>query len=571
MKKVLQILSVVTLLCATLMLAACGVEVTFDIGDATLVSGELSQKYKEDSPVTAPEVEKDGYAFAGWDNDFSAPTEAMTVKPIWKKLHTVTFDIADATVADAALLSQKIVDGEGATAPEMTRDGYVFAGWDQEFSAVTGDMTVTAQWKKLHTVTFDLDGGSADDEALLTQQVADGESATLPVATKDKYNFVKWDTDVSAVTGDVTVKAVWERKTFTSKEIFDLINPGTVEIKTYRLNGQYYGMGSGFFINEDGLLITNYHVIGNGREFKVLLSDGTEYTVSKVVSYDIDKDIAVLQVDTKGNKVPYLEIATELPVVGDAVYAIGSSLGLTGTFSSGIVSYVNRTIKEIPGVNFIQTTTPISAGNSGGPLVDEHGYVVGINSASYTEGQNLNLAIEISQYLDLQKVDLTPEELFQKEGTLKYYFGEVIVKETEKSATTGQLVENGSTVQSTITSASDEDYYMVKTPSTEGVLLLMIEADSMAGLEDIEGYYTPFYAKKANVDDKDTYAFPSYYYYSMVTDDDDGKTYLIAVLVIDNSVIEASNYVGVAIYADRVVNYEMFMYTITMDDLDNFT
>ena len=570
MKKVLQILSVVTLLCATLMFAACGVEVTFDIGDATLVSGELTQKYKEDSPVTAPEVEKDGYVFAGWDQDFSAPTEAMTVKPVWKKLHTVTFDVADATAIDASLLSQKIVDGEGAKAPEVTREGYVFAGWDQEFSAVAGDMTVTAQWKKLHTVTFDLDGGSADDEALLTQQVTDGESATLPVATKDKYNFVKWDADVSAVTGDVTAKAVWERKTFTSKEIFDLINPGTVEVKSYRLNGHYYSMGSGFFISEDGLLITNYHVIKNGREFKVFLSDGTEYTVSKVVSYDIEKDIAVLQVDTKGNKVAYLEIATELPAVGDAVYAIGSSLGLTGTFSSGIVSYVNRTIKDVPGVSFIQTTTPISSGNSGGPLVDEHGYVVGINSMSYTEGQNLNLAIEISQYLDLKKVDLTPEELFQKEGTLKYYFGEVVVQETAKSATTGQLVENGSTVHSTITSSRDEDYYMVKTPSTEGVLLLMIEADSEEGLEDIEYYYTPFYAQNANVDDKNTHAFPSYYYYSAITDDDDGTTYLIAVIVVDKNVIAASNYVGVAIYADREVNYEMFMYTITMDDLSNF-
>ena len=83
MKKFWQTVSIVTLLFAVLMCSACGVKVTFDIGDATLVSGELTQKYQDDSPIVAPEVEKEGYVFAGWDNDFSAPTEEMTVKPLW--------------------------------------------------------------------------------------------------------------------------------------------------------------------------------------------------------------------------------------------------------------------------------------------------------------------------------------------------------------------------------------------------------------------------------------------------------------------------------------------------------
>lgn len=571
MKKFWQTVSVVTLLFAVLMCSACGVKVTFDIGDATLVSGELTQKYQDDSPIVAPEVEKEGYVFAGWDNDFSAPTEEMTVKPLWKKIHTVTFALNGGTATDTALLSQKVVDGEGAKAPEISREGYVFDAWDADFSVITGDLTVTAQWKKLHTVTFELLGGITNDPSLLTQYIVDGEAASLPITTREKYNFVKWDTDVSAVTEDLNVKAIWERKSFSSTEIFNLINPGTVEIKTYRLHDVYYGMGSGFFIDEDGLLLTNYHVIENARAYTVTLSNGRTYKVSRVVGYDIEKDIAILKVDTKGNKVPYLEIGTELPEVGDAVYAIGSSLGLTGTFSSGIVSFVDRTIKDIPGVSFIQTTTPISAGNSGGPLVDEHGYVVGINSGSYTAGQNLNLAIEISQYLDLKEVNLTPEELFQKEGTLKYYFGEVIVKETEKSYTTGQLIENGSTVHSTITGESDEDYYMVKTPDTEGFLLLMITADSEAGLEDIEYYYTPFYTKKPNVDDADSYVFPSYYYYGMMIEETDGTTYYLAMVLIDENVIEESNYIGVAIYADREVNYEMFMYTLTEENLEIFT
>ncbi len=568
MKKFWQTLSMTVLLCALMMLSACGVDVTFDIGDATLVSGELEQKYKEDSPIVAPEVEKEGYIFAGWDNDFSAPTEEMTVRPIWKKVHTVTFALDGGTAADTALLTQKIVDGEGATAPEISREGYVFDAWDTEFSVVTGDLTVTAKWKKLHTVTFELLGGTSGDTELLTQTVVDGEGATLPTATRDRFNFVKWDADVSVVTGDMTVKAVWERKTFTSKEIFDLINPGTVEIKTYRLNDQYFGMGSGFFIDENGLLLTNYHVIGEARAYKVTMSDGTVYEVSKVVAYDIDKDIAILQVDTKGKKVPYLEIATELPEVGDAVYAIGSSLGLTGTFSSGIVSYVNRTIKEIKGVNFIQTTTPISSGNSGGPLVNDQGYVIGINSASYTEGQNLNLAIEISQYRDLKEANLTPEALFQKEGKLRWYFGERTAEETWESKTVGQYLENGTTVTSNIINKDDEDYYMVASPEETAALLIMIKADSEEGLEDIAYYFTPFYTPTFSA--MDAYPFPPYYYYGDIIGDGNGETYLIAVVLVDEELAKETQRIGVAIYADRHVEYEMFMYMMTEEMLESF-
>ena len=567
MKKFWKTLSTAVLLCGLLMLSACGVEVMFDIGDATLISGEVSQKYKEDTPIVAPVLEKEGYVFVGWDKDFSAPTEEMTVSPIWKKIHTVTFVLDGGQAVDEALLTQKIVDGEGAVAPEISREGYVFDAWDTDFSAITGDLTVTATWKKLHTVTFDLLGGTSEDTELLVQTIVDGESATLPTATKDRFNLVKWDADVSSVTGDMTVKAVWERKVFTSKEIFDLINPGTVEIKTYRMNDQYYSLGSGFFIDEDGLLLTNYHVIEESRSYKVTLSDGTVYEVSEVVAYDIDKDIALLQVDTQGNKVPYLEIAPELPAVGDFVYALGSSLGLTGTFSNGIVSYVNRTVKDIPNVNFIQTTTPISSGNSGGPLVNDKGYVIGINSASYTEGQNLNLAVEISQYRDLKEVNLTPEGLFQKEGKILWYFGEKTAEETWESKT-GQYLENGTTVTSSITNKDDEDYYMVASPKDTAALLIMIKADSEKGLEDIAYYFTPFYSSSFNM--HNAYAFPSYYYYGDIVEDEDGESYLIAVVLIDEELAKETQRIGVGIFADRRVEYEMFMYMMTEDMLESF-
>ncbi|MBP3554625.1 MAG: trypsin-like peptidase domain-containing protein, partial [Clostridia bacterium] len=502
----------------------------------------------------------------GWDKDFSAPTEEMTVSPIWKKIHTVTFVLDGGQAVDEALLTQKIVDGEGAVAPEISREGYVFDAWDTDFSAITGDMTVTAKWKKLHTVTFDLLGGTSEDTELLVQTIVDGESATLPTATKDRFNLVKWDADVSSVTGDMTVKAVWERKVFTSKEIFDLINPGTVEIKTYRMNDQYYSLGSGFFIDEDGLLLTNYHVIEESRSYKVTLSDGTVYDVSEVVAYDIDKDIALLQVDTQGNKVPYLEIAPELPAVGDFVYALGSSLGLTGTFSNGIVSYVNRTVKDIPNVNFIQTTTPISSGNSGGPLVNDKGYVIGINSASYTEGQNLNLAIEISQYRGIEEASLTPEELFQKEGKIRWYFGELIVQETGESKT-GQLLENGSTVHGTIND-SKSDYYMVEALEEESYMILMIKADSEEGLEDIAEGYTARYAKYDI--SRGSVVLPPIYYTGSIVEGEDGEMYFLAVIMLDEPYVSSCKYFGVGLRAQQKVEYEMYIYILTEDMLESF-
>ena len=566
MKKFWKTLSTAVLLCGLLMLSACGVEVMFDIGDATLISGEVSQKYKEDTPIVAPVLEKEGYVFVGWDKDFSAPTEEMTVSPIWKKIHTVTFVLDGGQAVDEALLTQKIVDGEGAVAPEISREGYVFDAWDTDFSTITGDLTVTATWKKLHTVTFDLLGGTSEDTELLVQTIVDGESATLPTATKDRFNLVKWDADVSSVTGDMTVKAVWERKVFTSKEIFDLINPGTVEIKTYRMNDQYYSLGSGFFIDEDGLLLTNYHVIEESRSYKVTLSDGTVYEVSEVVAYDIDKDIALLQVDTQGNKVPYLEIAPELPAVGDFVYALGSSLGLTGTFSNGIVSYVNRTVKDIPNVNFIQTTTPISSGNSGGPLVNDKGYVIGINSASYTEGQNLNLAIEISQYRGIEEASLTPEELFQKEGKIRWYFGELIVQETGESKT-GQLLENGSTVHGTIND-SKSDYYMVEALEEESYMILMIKADSEEGLEDIAKGYTARYAKYDI--SRGSVVLPPIYYTGSIVEGEDGEMYFLAVIMLDEPYVSSCKYFGVGLRAQQKVEYEMYIYILTEDMLESF-
>ena len=148
--------------------------------------------------------------------------------------------------------------------------------------------------------------------------------------------------------------------------------------------------GTGFFIDDKGTLITCYHVIDGTTELLVETSEGAYYAVVNIVDFNEQYDIAVLTAKVTGNS--YLEISMEPVVQGQTVYANGSSLGLDGTFSNGIISAESRKIGII---DCVQTTAATSSGNSGGPLLNAYGQVVGINAYGYN-GQNLNLAIDVA-------------------------------------------------------------------------------------------------------------------------------------------------------------------------------
>ena len=189
----------------------------------------------------------------------------------------------------------------------------------------------------------------------------------------------------------------------TAQEIYAMVAPGVVEISVYNADGEAFALGSGFFVDDQGLIVTNYHVMEGAYSAEVSVLGGEACKVLYVVDYDADLDLALIRADVRGNAV--LTISDTPPVTGQVVYALGSSLGLTGTFSDGIVSTASR---EIEGVDFIQITAPISQGNSGGPLIDEHGKVVGINCKTAAEGQNLNFAIAIHELDRLSRSGSTP-------------------------------------------------------------------------------------------------------------------------------------------------------------------
>ena len=164
-------------------------------------------------------------------------------------------------------------------------------------------------------------------------------------------------------------------------DVYNLISPSVVEI--YAETSLGASQGTGFLYDDKGTEITNYHVIENCQKASITLSDGRTYSVISVLGYDADRDLAILSTGCT-QSIP-LSIRTDPAKTGEKVYAIGSSQGLTGTFSDGIVSAIDREVGENV---FIQTTAPISQGNSGGPLVDAEGEVVGIVCSFITSGQN---------------------------------------------------------------------------------------------------------------------------------------------------------------------------------------
>jgi serine protease DegQ len=142
-------------------------------------------------------------------------------------------------------------------------------------------------------------------------------------------------------------------------------------------------LGSGVIVSEQGLILTNDHVVASADEIEILLSDGRKLA-AKVVGTDPDTDLAVLKVDA--DKLPAITFAaSEKLSVGDVVLAIGNPFGVGQTVTQGIVSALGRNHLGINTYeNFIQTDASINPGNSGGALIDEDGNLVGINSAIYS-------------------------------------------------------------------------------------------------------------------------------------------------------------------------------------------
>lgn len=246
-----------------------------------------------------------------------------------------------------------------------------------------------------------------------------------------------------------------EKGDLTLPEVIARVEPAVVGVATTSISQDMFyggkiqqGIGSGAIISDEGYVLTNYHVIEGAKEVKVILQDGetSKEVNAKVVNYDQVRDVAVVKITDEGVKMPgvaELGDSDEL-MKGQQVIAIGNPLGkeFSGTVTSGIISSVNRqlaTDSNGKALNFIQTDAAINQGNSGGPLMNAKGQVIGINTAKIgstgVEGMGFSIPInEIKPKIESLMKPMLRIGIGGRDLT------EAIAKENRLSASEGVLV-----------------------------------------------------------------------------------------------------------------------------------
>jgi S1-C subfamily serine protease len=186
----------------------------------------------------------------------------------------------------------------------------------------------------------------------------------------------------------------------TLPELIRRVKPAVVAVITYDAKNEVQMTGSGFFIRP-GQVLTNLHVIDEAHhvEIRTLDGKGKTYAADGIVSLDEEGDLAVLGINIPVDRARSLELASALPEEGEEVFVIGNPLRLEGSVSNGIVSAV----REVPSLGeIIQITAPISHGNSGSPLFNMKGQIIGVITMKVTNGQNINLALGASRLRQLR-------------------------------------------------------------------------------------------------------------------------------------------------------------------------
>lgn len=197
---------------------------------------------------------------------------------------------------------------------------------------------------------------------------------------------------------------------YSATELYQMYEDSVGEIITYDQRGNELALGTGFVAQAEDRVITNYHVIDGAYSAEITFGEKT-YEVDKLLAYDKELDIAVLQLE--GARLEPAQLCEKDHEVGATVYALGNSQGMTSTFSDGMIT---ATVREIDGVQYVQHDAPISSGNSGGPLFNVYGEVIGINTWTVRDSQNLNFAIHMSELNELTYgSELTMAQYYEKE------------------------------------------------------------------------------------------------------------------------------------------------------------
>jgi S1-C subfamily serine protease len=181
-------------------------------------------------------------------------------------------------------------------------------------------------------------------------------------------------------------------------ELIKKVLPAVVTVVGFNAQGKPIRIGSGFFVDSEGHLITNLHVIKGVARAEVKLPKGEIYPITEMVALDDKADLVKLVLHLPGGSPHYLTVSSARPEVGEHVVVLGSPLGLEHTVTDGMVSAI-RTIKNRG--EFLQISAPISPGSSGGPVINMKGQVIGI-ATFQVKGQNINFAVPGSRVAALK-------------------------------------------------------------------------------------------------------------------------------------------------------------------------
>jgi S1-C subfamily serine protease len=325
-----------------------------------------------------------------------AGTAKLSVKGASGKVAWESSDNLVATVKTGGLVSAKAL-GTAQITGTYNDETYTctVTVTDNKLHASVTDLTCSVETK----VSVTVEGLTAQDHVnsdIKDKKIVDcewgdwiGEEGSLNIIPKKigstKITITSTNTDESLVINvTVTAKTGPKMKKLNAEQVYAKTSSATVQINTDS------GFGSGFFI-APGKVVTNYHVIEGAKSINIQLHNGKTYDVDYILGYSKDLDMAILSVPVDSD---VLTINQHGIKVGETVFAIGSPLGLTDTFTNGIVTNAKRVMDN---TNYIQTNAAITHGNSGGPLINVYGEVIGINSGGYDEGQNINFAININE------------------------------------------------------------------------------------------------------------------------------------------------------------------------------
>lgn len=223
---------------------------------------------------------------------------------------------------------------------------------------------------------------------------------------------------VAATTDDPVVAAVQQVLpavvNISTERVVEISDP--IEDMMRRFFGQprqgVQSLGSGVIVDEDGWIVTNWHVVRRATKIRVSLADGTRYDDAKYITGDEKNDLALLKIESK-KPLPHVDLAGEIePSLGETVIAIGNPFGFDHTVTKGIISAKNRRYPpdDPQFEDILQTDAAINPGNSGGPLINTRGQLIAINTAILNEAQGIGFAIPAKRVANLLAAWFSPEK-----------------------------------------------------------------------------------------------------------------------------------------------------------------